>query len=134
LTVPAPPDFLFPTEAAMIAADVVALAADPQGPGADITYRRFLSRTFTPSTGSYSPTYADLATRAVRNVVSAQQIAAAQGLYREGDIRFLIPRANLAAEPNKEDVIVQGAASYSLVQWDSDPVSAFWRIVARLVA
>ena len=118
----------------MIAQDVVALAADPQGPGVDIVYRDFQSRSFTPSTGGYTPTYTDIATRAVRNVVNAQQIAASQGLYKEGDVAFLIPRANLPGEPNKEDVIVQGDGSYSLVHWDSDPVNAFWRTISRLVA
>lgn len=126
-------DFLSTEELAQINADVVDLLGDTQLSVA-ITFRDYQSRVFTPSTGVTVATYADYSIRAIRNAVPAREVQASLGLYQAGDLRFIISRALLPITPNKEDLIVDGASTYNLISWDSDPISQLWRIVARLVA
>lgn len=125
-------DFLFPNERLLILQDVADLTTDPSV-GVSVTYRRLTGRSFTPSTGANTPTYTDTALRAVRNMVSAQQVAVSNGLYQMGDVRYMIERAALTGDPIKEDLVVEGGVTYGLVSVDSDPLSAFWRLVARRV-
>jgi len=126
-------DFLTPEELSQIGADVVDLFADSQLSVA-ITYRDFQSRTFTPGTGAATPTYTDYAIRAIRNMVPSREVQASQGLFQQGDLRFIIARQLLAVSPDKEDLIVDGSMTYNLVSWDTDPIAQLWRVVARLVA
>jgi hypothetical protein len=127
------PDFLTANERTLILSDVAALMGDTQI-SRPVTYRAFQSQSFTPSTGTYTPTYTDTAVRMVRNELSSQEVEASRGLYQQGDIRFLAERATFLADPGKEDVIVDNGATFNLIAWDSDPLSAFWRIIARQVA
>lgn len=132
-------DFLTPSELAQIGGDVAALLVEPQVSVA-LTYRRYTGQTFTPSTGANTPTYTDTALRAVRVDVSAREVAAAGGLYRQGDVRFLVPRVVVAGvvalpiEPAKDDRLVVDGATYDLVDWASDQLGLTWRLVARGVA
>lgn len=126
-------DFLSGEELAQIADDILGVFADPQLT-VSVTYRSFQSRTFTPSTGETTATYTDTVLRAFRQNVPTREIAASQGLYQQGDLRFMIARASLAQTPDKEDRLVDGANTYSLVSWDTDAISQLWRVVARLVA
>lgn len=123
-------DFLFPSERLLILQDAADVTGDPSL-GISVTYRHLTGRSFTPSTGAMTPTYTDTTLSAIRNVISAQQVAVSNGLYQMGDIRYLIERADLASDPGKEDQIVEGGVTYGIVSVDSDPVSAFWRVVAR---
>lgn len=128
------PDFLFPEELAQIGVDVAGLVADPQV-RVLVTYRDFASRTFVPSTGTTTNVYSDYASvGAVRNAVPTGEVAAADGLYKSGDIRYTFSRADVPVEPDVEDRIVDGAATYGVVAWDTDPIQQLWRVVARLIA
>ncbi len=134
-----PLDFVMPSEVALIQADAHGVVADPQL-GVSITYRSYQSRTFTPSTGVWTPTYADQSTivdgsplRAIRSLINAREAAASQGIYQAGDVRYLITRADLLTVPGTDDRVVEGAYTYDMVDWQSDPVSAFWRLVMRRV-
>lgn len=128
-------DFLFPEEQAQIADDMVAFFADPQFAG-PITYRDYQSQTFTPSVGTVVATYTDYSLNARFNQMPDRQVVASQGLYQAGDLIFMIARSLLPVIPDKEDRIVtlSDGVTYGLVRWDSDPVFALWRIVARKVA
>lgn len=126
-------DFLTPSELSLILTDVRDLLADPQL-RVSVTYRAYQSRTFTPSIGAVVPVYTDTVLGAIRNEMPVREIVASAGLYRTGDLRFIIERAALATEPNKDDHLIDGSVTYDLISWDSDPVSALWRIVARQVA
>lgn len=126
-------DFLTAGELALIRGDVTDLTSDVQI-NATITYRAFQSRTFTPSTGEYTLTYTDTVLGAIRNEVPMSEVVASDGLYERGDLKFIINRPLLPSEPGKEDRILDGSTVYDLVTWDSDPISALWRIVARKVA
>ena len=99
-----------------------------------ITYRSYQSRTFTPSTGAYVATYGDTTVGAIRSELSSREVAASQGLYQQGDLRFVILRAALTPAPGKEDKIIADGAEYDVKGWDSDPIALLWRIVARRVA
>lgn len=116
----------------MIAGDVVDLMGDPSL-AVTITYKAFQSRTFTPETGASTVTYADTTLGAIRNEIPSKEVQAAAGLYQQGDLRFIIARAQLIPAPGREDLILDAGIVYNLVAWDSDPVSALWRIVARKV-
>jgi hypothetical protein len=126
-------DFLSVEELAQIRQDVRDLFADSQI-AVPITYRSFQSSTFTPGTGAYTKTFTDTALTAVRNMVPEREVAAGQGLFQAGDLRFIIARALLPTSPAKEDELVDGASTYNVVAWDTDPVGALWRVVARKVA
>lgn len=130
---PDPLDFLMPSEVTLIASDLTSLFSDPQL-SPTITYRSYVSRTFVPHTGAMTFTYTDYTLGAVRNEMPSREVAASQGLYRMGDLRFIINRSELSVQPNKDDQIVDGTRQYDLVSWDSDPIQGLWRIVARLVA
>jgi len=123
-------DFLTVEELASMHADVTDLTVDPQI-APPVTYRAFQSQTFTPSTGSYTPTYADTVVGAVRNHIPTKEVVASQGTYQQGDLEFIIHRAALATAPAKEDRIVDGTTTYGLISVDSDPIALLWRIVAR---
>ena len=125
-------EFVFPRELALMLNDVTTIFADTEL-AVSITYRSFTSRTFTPSTGAWTPTYTDTTIGAIRNELSLQEIAASDGLYQMGDLQFIIERATLAT-PSKEDRIVDGTEVFDLIKWESDPLNALWRIVARKVA
>lgn len=127
------PDFLTAGERSLIGADVAALMDDTELSVA-VTYRDFVSRALTPATGAYTETYSDLAIRAVRNVLSQRELALAEGLYQAGDVRFLFARSDLTITPAREDRIVHGGVTYEPRTWDTDPVGAFWNVVARRVA
>lgn len=127
------PEFLTPNERALILSDITTLMADVEI-SRPVAYHSVQGRTFSPSTGTYTPIETVTAMRMVRNELSSQEVEASRGLYQQGDIRFLAERAAFAADPGKEDVIVDNGATFNLVSWDSDPLSAFWRIVARQVA
>jgi hypothetical protein len=126
-------DFLTAEEQAQIADDVLGLFADAHL-SVPITYRSYQSRVFVPSTGVTTITYSDTSVRAVRLEVPTREVVASQGLFQQGDLRFVIARATLPTTPNKEDRLVDGAAVYSLVSWNTDALSQLWRVVARLVA
>ena len=95
-----PIDFVLPDEVTMMRQDAAGVTADPQL-GLTITYRSYTGRTFTPSTGSWTPIYADQVLRAIRNNLKASEIAASGGVYQEGDVRYLITKATLVAVPGK---------------------------------
>lgn len=126
------PEFLFPSELALIQADVTTLFADTEL-AVTVTYRALTGRTFTPSTGAWTPTYTETVLGVIRNELSMQEIAASEGLYQMGDLQFILQRA-LVPTPSKEDRIVDGTEVFDLVRWESDPLSALWRIIARKVA
>jgi hypothetical protein len=128
-----PLDFLTAGERSMILGDVTDLMGDVQL-SRSVTYRAYQGRTFTPSTGGTTVTYTDTSVRMIRNELSGREVEASRGLYQQGDIRFLAERATFGADPTKEDLIVDGGATFNLISWDSDPLSAFWRIIARQVA
>lgn len=126
-------DFLTQEERDLILADVTDLHGDTHV-AVPVTYRAAQAApTFTPSTGVYTlnPTLYSL--QAIRNLVPAREVEASHGLYQMGDLRFTIERAALPVEPTKDDRLVDGTAVYDLVSWDTDPVSALWRFVARKV-
>lgn len=99
-----------------------------------VTYRAFGGTTFTPSTGAATRTFTNTTLRAIRNAIPTREVVASDGLYRQGDLRFILQRAALPTEPTKDDHLVDGAKTYDVIDWDSDPISVLWRIVAREVA
>lgn len=126
-------DFLTPVELAQIAADVASLITDPQLTKL-VTYRNFVSTSFTPSTGVQTPTYTNSSLRVIRNNVTTRDVAISNGLYQMGDVRFTFDRATFAAiTPNREDLIVDDNESWKVVSWETDPIQKLWRIVGRLV-
>jgi len=126
-------DFLFSEELAQIAADVAAMASDPELTVA-VTYNRFISTVFTPETGTQVPTYTGLSLRAVRNTLTAREVVAGEGLYKVGDVLFTFDRATFAgAIPTREDRIMDGSTEFEVVKIDTDPIEKLWRIVARQV-
>lgn len=130
---PAPP-FLLPSELTQMSVDAAALLADPQIT-VPVTYKDLLSEAFVPATGVKTRTYVDYACRALRNAVPAREVAGAPGLYETGDLRFTVLRVALGGNtPSRDDLLVDGALTYDIVSWDSDPVSLLWRIVARLTS
>lgn len=126
-------DFLTPGERSMILSDVTTLMGDVQL-SRSVTYKAFQSQTFSPSTGTYTPNTTDTVMRMIRNELSGREVEASRGLFQQGDIRFLAERAAFPADPGKEDLIVDNGVTFNLIAWDSDPLSAFWRIIARQVA
>ena len=126
-------DFLFPYERSMMLQDAHDLLADTQL-SVPVTYRAFISRSFTPSTGGYTPNYSDTSLRVIRNALPMREVVASDGLFEQGDLRFIFDRASLVPEPTKDDRIVDGVKVYDVIDWDSDPIAAMWRIVARKVA
>ncbi len=128
-----PLDFVFPTEATLIAQDALGVTTDPQL-ARPITYRRYTGRTFTPSTGLWTPSYDLASLTAIRSILSAAEVAAAAGVYKTGDVRYLIAAATLAAAPDDDDQILTAEGDlFDLVRWDTDPVGAFYRLVMRQV-
>jgi len=97
------------------------------------TYRDFQGSTFSPTLGTSVDSYIDLSITVHRGSVSAEEIAAAAGLYQRGDVRFLVERSMLMIPPAREDRIVVGTQTYELLDWASDPINALWAITARLV-
>lgn len=126
-------DFLFGSELAQIRQDVTDLFADSEL-AVSITYRSFQGSVFTPGTGAYTKTFTDTSLTAVRNMVPEREVVAGQGLFQAGDLRFIVARALLPASPAKEDELVDGSSTYNVISWDTDPLGALWRIVARKVA
>ena len=125
-------DMLTVTEKNTIVSDIGATVDDTDLSQA-ATYRDYVSNAFTPSTGAYTPTYTDTTLRVLRGRVSLQEIAASGGLYQRGDVRFLVDRVDLTVTPTREDRLVLGGDTYEIVDWSTDPISALWLIVARLV-
>ena len=126
-------DFMTPLELALVTSDVTGLTSDPQT-SVEVTYRDFQSRTLNRGTGAVVETYTDQSgLRGIRNSLSARQVTAGEGLYQMGDVKFMFSRSLLTLSPAREDRIVEGSATYELVSWDSDPLSALWNIVARVV-
>lgn len=126
-------DFLLGEELAQIGDDVTGLLADPQLSVA-VTYQDFQSTTVNPGLGTDVRTYTDSSIRAIRNAVPSREVQASGGLYQMGDLRFMVARSDLPITPNSEDRLVDGALTYNLVSWDTDPLAKLWRLVARLVA
>lgn len=127
-----PLDFLMPTELALILQDAAGITSDPQI-AQPITYKSFQGRTFVPSTGLWTSTFTDYSIRAIRNTLSAAELAVAGGQYQGDDIRYLIAQVDIP-EPQDDDLLVSADGSrYRMVGWDTDPINAFWAIVVRLV-
>jgi hypothetical protein len=123
-------EFLYPGELALITADAAGLANDSEV-GVPATFRKFVSRTFTPSTGASTPTYTDYAVNVIESYLTVSEVRASDGLFQTGDVRLAIPRSILSISPNEGDVIVLRGETYTLIHWNSDPLSIFWRIVSR---
>lgn len=125
-------DFLFNYERALILQDAHDIFRT--GPSVAVTYRRYTGSSFTPATGAYTPSYTDTVTSAIRNAIPAREVQASDGLFRQGDLRFIVERAAITGEPTKDDRLLDGTRVYDLIDWDSDPMEALWRIAAREVA
>ena len=125
-------EFLSPFELALITDDAAGLANDTEI-GVPATFRKFVSRTFTPSTGASTPTYTDYAVRVIESYLTISEVRASDGLFQTGDVRLSIPRSILSISPNEGDRIVFRAETYDLVHCNSDPLSIFWRIVWRKI-
>lgn len=129
-------DFLTSDERDLVAADVSDLMDDPHISVA-VNYLDVGAPTFTPSTGAMTANNVSHALRAVRNVLSAREVGAAQGKYQMGDVRYLLERAHLDAlgiVPVTEDRITEEGMAYEFIHFDTDPLGVVWRIVARRVA
>ena len=123
-------DFLLAAESLLIENDVAALMDDTQLSVA-ITYQAYAGVTHTVTTGAYTSTPTSSSIRAIRNVLESREVRASNGLYQLGDIRFMIARTDFTGTPTREDRIVQGSDTYELIDWETDPLSALWNIVAR---
>ena len=98
-----------------------------------ITYRDFQSKTRTLSTGAYTSTYTDSAIRVVRTELSAREVRAGQGLFQQGDLRYLLAQSDLSVTPHREDRIVDGSDTYEVLHWAAAPITATWNVFARRV-
>ena len=126
-------DFLTAAEKALITSDVVFFNQDDEV-GRDIEYKDFQSRTRTPSTGAMAPVYSDYDIRATRISLTAREIVAGNGLFQQGDVRYMLAQAQIpGVTPHREDRIVDGSDTYEVVDWSADPISATWNVVARRV-
>ena len=123
-------DFLTPAEAALIRADAAALVADPQVRTL-VTYRQFGTVVYNPSTGTETITTTDYVVGAIRSIITEREAALSQGRYQTGDIKYTFERASLPITPSDEDVIIEGASTYKVRDWSTDPLSVLWNIVAR---
>ena len=125
-------DFLSVIESTDIADDVADLMDDTQI-SRSITYRDFQSKTRTLSTGAYTSTYTDSAIRVVRTELSAREVRAGQGLFQQGDLRYLLAQSDLSVTPHREDRIVDGVDTYEVLHWEADPINVTWNVFARRV-
>jgi hypothetical protein len=123
-------DFLTAEEKLLMQTDATDLIGDLEL-SPPITYRAHGGQTFVPSTGQVIVTWTDFTIGAIRNELSAREVAASNGLYQMGDLRFLIRRSLLPVTPDKEDRIIVDGVTYEIVSWGSDPIELFWRMVAR---
>jgi hypothetical protein len=123
-------DFLTVGERALMQQDGTDLLANIRL-APPITYRSFVSRVFTPSTGATTATYDDTVLGAIKSDLSAREVAASGGLYQQGDLNFVILRAALAPAPGKEDKLLVDGAEYDVRSWASDPINLLWRLIAR---
>ncbi len=126
-------DFLTTDEASLMSADVAGLMDDTTL-SVSISYRDVGAPTFTPSTGAMTANETAYAIRAIRNVVSTRELAAALGKFQQGDVRYLIARSDLTITPSREDRIVDSDDTYELIDWNTDPLRLVWRVYARKVA
>lgn len=126
-------DYLTTYERGRISADVRDLLDDADLSVA-ITYKRFVSRVLTPSTGQYTTTYTNLGIRAIRNELSAKEVVAGAGQYQMGDVHYMIAVADQSQAPSREDRIVEGSDTFEVRAWYADPLKAVWDVVARKVA
>ena len=123
-------EFLSPFELALIIDDAAGLVNDMEI-GVPATFGKFVSRTFTPSTGASTSTYVDYPVRVVESYLTTSEVRASDGLFQTGDVRLAIPRSILPVSPNDGDRIVYRGETYELIHWNTDPLSIFWRIVSR---
>ena len=126
-------DFLSPFELGLITGDAAGLVTDPEV-GVPATFRKFVSRTFTPSTGASASTFTDYPVDVIESYLTTSEVRASDGLFQTGDVRLAIVRSLLAVDPNDGDLIVFRGETYNLIHWNSDPLSIFWRIVCRSVS
>lgn len=99
-----------------------------------LTYKDFISKVRTPSTGAFTATYTSYAgLRGSRSDVSAREVQISGGLLQLGDVAFLIAQSDLAITPAREDQLAVGSETYEVIKWAGDPVGMLWRIVARKV-
>jgi hypothetical protein len=126
--------FLTAGERAIIAADVVALIDDAQLSIA-VSYGVYAGRSLNPATGAVTESRPVTSVRAIRNLLTAREIAAGAGLYQAGDVRFMLKAADLAARPKREDRLTStaDALTYEPVTWNLDPLGLIWNVVAREV-
>ena len=127
-----PLDFLFANERTMILADAAGVVSDPQL-GQAITYRSYQGRSFVPSTGLWTSTFSEIAIRAIRHTMSAEELELSGGQYQGDDIRYLIAQAHIPEPQDEDQVIATDGSVYRMVGWDTDPLDAFWAVTVRLV-
>ena len=125
-------EFLMPDEAALIRHDAASMVADVSL-RTTVIYRKHGAGTFDPTTGAETGGDTDYTVGAIRAVVTEREAAVSQGLYQTGDVRFTFDRASLPITPSDEDEIVEGATTYRVKDWNTDPLSVLWNVVARRV-
>ncbi len=124
------PDFLTTEENSAINNDINNMV-DDSTIGASITYKAFLSRAYTPETGTDVVTYTNTTLNAITGNISTKEIEQSGGQMQRGDKWFWFPLVDMSSTLTKEDVIVSGSVTYQVIEWKEDTLGKMYRVVVR---
>jgi len=99
-------EFLTSDELGMIRADIKSVLQDTDMSVAMI-YRRLVSQTFNPSTGTNTPVWVEIPMTGFRTEFTLHSIAVSNGMIKVGDFQFLIDPALLQAMPKPDDRVLE---------------------------
>jgi len=103
--------------------------------GVSITYRVGTSVAFSAESGTHATTTTDTALTALRETVRSSEVAATAGsiAVRISDLRYGIKVAELAAEPEADDQIVDGDETFRVLGQRKSADESLWWVYARRV-
>jgi len=103
--------------------------------GVSITYKAATAVGFSAESGTHSTTSSDTALTALRETIRSSEVAATAGgiAVRISDLRYGIKVADLAAEPEADDQIVDGAETFRVLGQRKSADENLWWVYARRV-